>query len=732
MNMEDRLREAFEQEAELLHAPHGSPETAIRRGRRRRASNLIGGAALVLALVGGTAAGVQLLGNTDEPEEGNLASAVETDQTIDESISTDLQAAGVVDFDWERVTLPKPDDVRVWNIQVAAREDGFVAVGAGFREDGSAGPEQLMVWNSPNGNEWTLNMRPSPFDGSLDQMFVTEDGFVGFVRNFDGQTDQVELYTSPDGATWTAGRADLDDMSGNEHIWFAGAASGIGTTVVGGIIQTEPPTPPIILEEAGIILRENPYAGGFAISSLETGEAITTVPWEAVYGSEENLTVYGDDGAVILSIPWESFYASQAGGQLDGEVLTVEKEGVRLDLDNSNGTFVATDVTSGDILAVGDQDELYRPGRIQITHPDTGELLVDMGFEEFSRAEERSYRDDRGDFAPANRLLLLATTDGATWERIELGSEDAQEIGMNGVSFGPNGFVFSANRYGTSFGQDIWTSADGRTWDVVTVDEAEGSTRDGPLVTLGDTYFALDYSPRGRAGIASSSDGINWSNAYRADNRDVYYNSLTAGELGIIAIGQENETDYGPPLAISKEGRTMVLDFELGRVTVTEDSTGEVLTVIELDIYFEDPPPQFQINEETDDLTILDEDGTVLMFITQEEGEAAAIEQERDLDTYEGSIPTSKVAYSPDGIEWFTATTGGLDVAWPQGVAVGADAVVIVGTSIESVYSSIEYGSDRGEATAPLVGGSDFVEQTVGPADEFYEPETFIWVGRLR
>ena len=731
MNMEDRLKEAFEQEAEHLHAPHGSPETAIRRGRRRRASNLIGGAALVLILVGGTAAGVQLLGNTDEPEEGNLTSAVETDQTVDESI-VQTPTAGVVDFSWERVTLPKPDDVNVWNIQVAAQENGFVAVGAGFREDGTAGPEQLMVWDSPNGEDWTLNMTPSPFDGSLDQMYVTEDGFVAFRRIFDGQAERIKLYTSPDGTTWTAGLVDLEDLSGNEHVWFAGAASGNGTTVVGGIIQTEPPTPPIILEEAGIILRENPYAGGFAVSSLETGEAITTVPWEAVYGSEENLTVYDEAGTVILSIPWESFYASQAEGQLDAEVLTVEKDGVQLDLDNSDGTFVATDLTSGDVLAAGLQDELYRPDRIQIAHPDTGELLVDMGIDDFSRAQDRSYEDDGGDFAPASELLILTTSDGTTWERIEVNSEDSQEIDVNGLSYGPNGFVFSTNRYGTSFGKDIWISADGLTWDVVGVGEVEGDTRNGPMVNLGDMYYSLDYSPRGQAGIASSPDGVNWSTAYTADSRDVYYNNLTAGELGIIAIGQENETDYGSPLVISKDGRTMVLDQELGRVTVTEDSTGEVLTVIEIDIYFEDPPPQFQINDETDDLTLLDEDGAVLMFITQEEGEAAAIEQERELEAYEGSIPTPKVAFSPDGIEWFAATTSGLDVAWPQGVAVGENEVVIVGSSIESVYSNIDYGSDGAEAPLTLESGSDSVERPVGPADGFYEPETFIWVGRLR
>jgi hypothetical protein len=732
MNMEDRLREAFGQEAEQLHAPHGSPETAIRRGRRRRASNLIGGAALVLTLVGGTAAGVQLLGNTDEPAEENLTSSVETDRTVDESISSDLQAAGIADFVWERVTLPTPDDTTVWNIQVAAREGSFVAVGTGFIEGGSAaGTEQLMVWDSPNGIEWSLNMIQSPFDGSLDQMLVTDDGFVAVVRSFDGRDGTVDLYTSSDGAAWTAGEVDLGAVNDNQHIWFAGAASGNGTTVVGGILQTEPPTPPITLEGAGVILRENPYEGGFTVSDLETGDVITTVPWDTFYAVEDVLTVYGDDGAVVLSIPWESFYAAQDEGQLDAEVLTVEKDGVQLDLDNTDGTYVATDVASGAVLASGGQEELFQPGRIQIAHPDTGELLVDIEMDEFYRAEERSYEGD-GDFAPASEVLLLATSDGSTWERIEIGSEDAQEIDVNGVSYGPNGFVFSANRYGTSFGKDIWISADGRTWDVVVVGEVEGDTRNGPMVNLGAMYYSLDYSPRGQAGIASSPDGVNWSTAYRADNRDLYFNSLTAGELGIVAIGQENETDYGPPLVISKEGRTMVLDQELGRVTVTEDSTGEILTVIEIDIYFEDPPPQFQIDDETESLTLLDEDGTVLMFITQEEGEAAATAQERDLEVYEGSIPQPKVAFSPDGTEWFVATTEGLDVAWPQGVAVGEDAVVIVGTSIESVYSNIDYGSDGSEATLTLGGGSSVVEESIGPADGYYEPETYVWVGTPR
>jgi len=383
MNMEDRLKEAFEQEAEHLHAPSGSPETAMRRGRRRRASNLIGGATLILTLVGGTAAGVQLLGTSDDPEPGDQV-ATQLSQAADES-TTVQSSAGVADFVWEQVKLPMPEGAEVWNIQVAAGSDGFVAVGNGAFPDRDKGGNQILVWQSDDGTEWSLAATASPFNGPADTLLNAGDGFVAIVRSYDGSSDSTSLYSSTDGVTWTEGHADFGSIANNQYMWFAGAATGNGATVLAGVIQTEPDQPPIVLEKAGVTLQQNNRDGSFTVSDLTTGELITVVDAEVVYGESatDGATVYGADGEVIVVIPWEVFDEAGALPRTDGEQVTIERDGVRLDLFYDGYTFVATDIATGTVLASGDQDSLYRPPSILITHPDTGEVIVDITMDEF-------------------------------------------------------------------------------------------------------------------------------------------------------------------------------------------------------------------------------------------------------------------------------------------------------------------------------------------------------------
>ncbi len=102
-------------------------------------------------------------------------------------------------------------------------------------------------------------------------------------------------------------------------------------------------------------------------------------------------------------------------------------------------------------------------------------------------------------------------------------------------------------------------------------------------------------------------------------------------------------------------------------------------------------------------------------------------------------MPESAVAYSPDGEEWFVATTVGLDVAWAQGVAVGENAVVIVGESAE-FYGDVQYGSDggvtvelQGEATVTTtIESATTATTTIDGGLYSGAPETYVWVGRLR
>ena len=712
MNMEDRLREAFEQEAEQLRAPHGSPETAIRRGRRRRASNLIGGAALVLTLVGGTAAGVQLLGNTDSPEEENLTSAVETDQTVDESI-TRTPTAGVVDFGWERAILPRPDGTDdVWNIHVVADDGGFVAIGTGYSRTAEEGGESILAWRSTDGTDWTLESTEKPFDGSVDTLLTTGDGFVAIVRSYDGSVDTTSIYTSFDGAGWTRVDVDLGSLLYNQYMWFTGAASGNGATVIAGVLQTEPDQPPAVFEEEGVALQQNSRDGSFTVTDLATGEVITVISNEAVYGGGP--TVRGPDGEVITRLSEEDLEAGYETGSLG--TLAIEQDGVLIELDYNQGMYAATDIASGTLLIDGPMDELWEARRILIVHPETNETILDIDTEAFHRAQDDAW-DDGYDYRPESELLILASTDGGTWDRIELAAGASEDFSVGGVGFGPDGFLLSTFSYGPDRAQqDIWRSANGRDWEL---SSSTDEPTDGDIVSAGDAYYRLSY--RNRTAIVRSTDGVTWEPVYEPADRGTYYNSVAAGELGVVAVGQEQDDYYGPPVVIAKDGRTLVVDGETGRITVTEDATGAILTTIELDVYAVEAPDQ--IIEEPGMITITDLNGVVVMEFTEEEANAASEEAERD---YEYSAPETAIAFSRDGEEWFTATTAGLEVAYAQSVAVGTDTIVIIG---EPGYydepDGIEYPTDS--------GGESTVTTVVYGTDLNGSPlESYIWVGRPR
>ena len=715
MNMEDRLREAFDQEAEHLHAPSGSPETAVRRGRRRRASNLIGGATLILALVGGTAAGVQLLGDTEDPPDQDLAASSEVQETDESASEGPLPSAGVVDFAWERIALPKPNSTNVWDTQVVAKDGGFIAVATGW--DQQSGLQQLLTWNSADGLSWSLTSTELGGERTIDQVLATDDGFVAVTRTFDGSNETIGLLTSTDGATWTEGEIDLGPIASGQHVYFSGVtASGDGTTVVGGVIETEPVEPPVVLEAAGVVLEENGGQGTYTVTDLETGEVITEIEAHEIWGGSP--AIYGPDGELLLVVPLEFLEDSVTA---DSGLAIMEQDGIRLEFDFEEFTYVATEVSSGNVLASGTQDELYRNPRLRIADPETGDLIVDMDMDQFFLAQEKAYSQGN-EYFPESSSFVLVTDDGETWSRVDVAGNDSQQADVNGLVYGADGFVLTINRYGPEEAtREVWRSTDGRDWEV----SASDDFRNGQIVSRDGMYYSLSYDRR--PGVFSSTDGANWTRIYETES-GVYFQALGSGELGLVAVGQVEDTDLGPPLSVSKEGRTMTLDYVEGRLTVTDDEMDAVLRVIEFDIYDEDPPAGIEVDEDNFGLTILDTDGTPLMVLTEEDMEGA--ESEREIyEDYTG--PTPALAYSPDGANWFTVSTAGLDVAYPRSVAVGEDAVVIVGEPSDQ-YSR-EFGSD-GSVTQVL--GDDGVSFSYSTATtlvvETEAPETFVWVGRPR
>ena len=723
MNMEDRLREAFQDEAQHLQAPSGSPETAIRRGRTRRASNLIGGAALVFALLGGTAVGVQVLGDAsptsgdDDTTAAELTRAAADEQGGDGVVAP---AAPEIEFRWQHVTLEAPEGVHIWTAEVAATDDGFVAVANGETGQGRGG---LFTWTSSDGRDWSLVNTVGEFDAPVEEVHSTGDGFIAVARSYDGTSSTTSLYVSSDGVNWTRGTVELGPNEPDTHSWFTGAAAGNGTWVLAGATQTEPPQPPIVFEEWGIALQRDVYGGSFDVVDLASGDVITTIPMDAVYGGGQ-AAVYDADGTFLFEIPdgmlEDGFLAGGSGGFAVAGV-----DGYEIEFDFESDSYTATDEATGEVVAEGDLDELYQRPYTVITDPATGETLLDITLEEFFRAEDRSWAERSEEFFPETTAFMLVSGDGVTWEFVTIptSQQAAHGIDVSGVTYGPEGFLVSINRYGPeSSSAEVLRSSDGRNWDSL---DGSDEPRNGPIVAWDGDLYSLAWSSRGASSVATSTDAVSWTPVYESPGRGTHLHTIAAGDLGVVALGNSQDITFGPPLTISKDGRTLVLDQERGTFTVTDSATGEVLTEVAFDVFDEEAPDQIVIDEDTEALTIFDEDGTALMTVTEEEGAAAQAELEEQYGdiSESASLPVPAVAYSPDGAEWFTVSTAGLDMAWTRSVAVGRDALIVVG---ESAGAYFEEAAPPDAEWSVTVEGEETITTSVGAGTPL---RVHLWVG---
>ncbi len=183
----------------------------------------------------------------------------------------------------------------------------------------------------------------------------------------------------------------------------------------------------------------------------------------------------------------------------------------------------------------------------------------------------------------------------------------------------------------------------------------------------------------------ASDDGLEWREVLGArvpedENAYEWFNWIASGDLGTVVAGNREHNHYQsempPPLTITQNEYTLTFDdYDWPpRVTVVDNVTGDTVIDVRLGEDEQVSLPEGFYYE--DGVTIIENNDSVLMTITDEEFDAA--QQARwaeEAQLYEPATPT--MYFSTDLDEWFEVSLDGVVDGWINHVAVGTDAVVL-------------------------------------------------------
>lgn len=683
VNTEERIRQQLHVEAEQLRAPEGSIDAAVRRGSRRRATRFIAGSTLAIALVAGTGviAAIANSGTTPPEDDQGITAAIQ-EETTGSSSSTDLSPGsgatlGAVDYSWEEVVLPNTTAF-YGPAPLVAAGNGILIAAASV----DSGEPSTKIFTSADGHDWQqVADIPVPF---VELLTATERGFIASGQSFTPEGNAVVVATSADGTNWTTTSIPIDSFQSFSVTAGAGSDE---SYVVAGTAWDDVRMPPVDLPEAGVTILEE--GAVIRVLDFESGALQFETASDVIYGFTEGMVLRNPDtGDPIVTIPYEAIDAAYATDQYPP---VVQFEGYALEL-HDDGRFVATELATGTVYA-GMQEDLYRPPRLTIVHPETGEVVVDVSWDVWDEAQNRAF-ERQTDTLPRSEIRVLSSTDGANWTDTSIDVGEWTAVSLLGLAHAGDRFLAFADVWDTQRNEFIvLDSIDGVNWTMSTSPSDIRSVSN--VVPWRDGIAAVTYDGDGPQ-LATSNDGVDWDLGPSLD-RDVAIQGVWAGNGSLLGFGTTSPSNVDPSISVTVDGKEMTLDPELGLVTVVDQATGEVLARIEFDPYAEEPPSGIELT--LDGFAVLNEDGETVFV-----ADAATIEQayESVAAQYEDYFAQIPVVIIYDGEEWLRATTAGLLVGYPRSaVSAPNGAVVLTGepTFAESFRGD---GSSGAEETAPL------------------------------
>jgi hypothetical protein len=665
---------------------------------------------------------------TTEGDEAAAGTAQSEDQTV--AIDRDLGRTEIasmanfplVDFDWETVTLPAGE---FFEFRWFGRLHGDYAV-VGVEALEGAG-QQLVTWKSTDGHQWrkvsSLNL---PDQTSLHEVraggrcpICGEPGVwliaIGEVWTGGSGAEQL-IYTSSDGEEWTGvPLPDQSDGSGYSYI----QAVAVNDTGMVLVVTNEdyPPEPPQRIEIQGFTIEVDHWSGFFNVID-STGATVVTGPISELWPWQENGQGIWDPatGDLITTVPWEAWeqgWSTAYGGYGSPlpipfqpsepetvPVFEVEWDGFAITVDESEGFFSVTDIDSGEVVASGDAQYVWRGPPPTFHDPTTGALILSVSWEEWDQAEASSWQSQEEEPYGSyyTETVALFSADGAEWERTLLGSGSA---GSSVAALAADDeFVLIVTTY-EQFGgsRSTWRSGDGVEWEASEgVDQAERFLHSS--VSTADGFLAISDGPGGQE-VTSSADGVVWETEFvvgmQDDGRYVWLSAMAHGDLGTVVVGSgETAFDY-EPLTISKGGLTAEFEGQYV-VRITDDATGDellALTWADLDRGVSSD----QISYEDGETRFFSEDGALIMTITNAEAEEAFRAREAQFEDARHQVMFIELEGA-----WHEARVDVAGVDYVTSVAVGDSQVLLGGTIWDESYSPESSFRGSGATVVILIG----------------------------
>jgi len=608
-----------------------------------------------------------------------------------------------LDIDWTSHELNLPavgvDDVWLSHVSVA---DGDVPTAVAFSWDPLLDRQTVFTWTSVDGASWTRADISLETGTAMHQAVSLDHAVLGLGQRVTPSGTEAVVWIMNDAGSWDP--VDFSQSGVNlSGVTVLHAASNSNGMVIGAERDLDAPRLSVCFETDGFRFELNDLLGTYELVAIDTQRVVTSGKSADLFRwSDQGQAIYDfETGELLTTVPWEVWERSGPPASplpiptlerdLEQPVVIVW-DGYEITVDQLHDRFDVIEVESSAPVASGTLNDLYRGPAPAFVDDTSGELVLNFTWERWDELMNMAYQQ-AGDLVGERQFepLVLFSSDRRDWTEVSLASD--VNVQLDSLIAAGDEFVAAVVEHGEfESTRTFFTSTTGTDW--VQVDQQPFTTT-FPVDSDDGGVIGLSYEEHSST-LMTSSDGRTWTPALQMaaqkDGGTAWMQLAATGGAGRVAIATI-DPPHDALLEITVASRTATFGLPGSVVEITDAATGETLRSIS----FEDVEngDSHAVTYHDGATTFWSTDGAPLMTIADADAYDAF-----DAQAAEFEAALRRSAFVERDGQWFEATLPGLDGGFAAQLAVGADVIVVGGMA----GGHVEPSSSDGVVITLIVG----------------------------